>query len=477
MAIVSDLVTHFKYQGSLEPLDKYSSSLTSATNILGMMAAGIAGAFGGIAAMTMHVVDQADALGDLSQRTGVAAESIQKLNYAAMLNGSSSEAMESSLESLNRQIGLAAQGEKMQSDIFKELGISVKDAEGNIKSADAVFAEMQNTLSGKSPQEIAAVLRKLRLDPTLAQTLGLSAEEMTKLNKEAEGFGIMTQEQIDQAQAFNDSLDKLKVGMGGFTNQMMLSVAPAIMDGIEGFKEFLSANKELISGGLEKLVSVVGSVIHVAKSLAQVYPLILTGLAIWGAMALKAAIATARLNGTMLISPAVWVAAGILALILVVDDLVTAFNGGESAIATFFDEMFGIDIVNTMIDGFNVLKMVIAMLVTPILAVGRAFLEMQLSAAKAMNVMGADFDTKGIEKSLTAYKAVQQDISNVANAKAGMTPLKPTMSGSTANNTQNNNIVNNFNGVSDPQKAAELSGQTLKKELQAAKVNATRGGQ
>lgn len=476
MAIVNELITKFTYQGSVDPVNNFTDGLKGALGILGAMGAVLGTAAGGIAAMTLKVVDQADALGDLSQRIGVSAEAIQKLNYVAIMNGSSSEAMTSSLEGLNRQIGLAASGEKMQEDTFKELGISVKDATGQIKSADVVLAEMQNTLKDKSPQEVAGYLRKLRLDPTLAQTLGLTAEEMAKLNKEAEGFGIMTQEQIDQAQAFNDSLDQLKFGMDGFTNKMMLSVAPSILEGIEIFKEFLSANKELISGGLEILVSVISGVIHVAKSLAQVYPIVLAGLAVWGIMALRAAMATAKLNGTMLISPAVWVAAGLIGLMLVVDDLVTAFNGGESAIATFFDEMFGIDIVNAMIDGFNILKQVVASLVSPILMVGRAFLEMQVAGAKAMNVMGANIDTKGMENSLSTYKAVQAEVAATAAGKANMTAPRPAMMGSTANTTQNNQVTVNVTGASDPQKTADLTSKAVQREVQAAKVNGTRGG-
>lgn len=476
MAIVNELITKFTYQGSTEPINNFKDGLSGALGILGAAAAGIAAAAGGFAMIAFKAADAGDQLGDLSQRTGVATEAIQKLNYAAMMNGSSSEAMSSSLESLNRQIGLAAQGEKMQADTFKELGISVKDAEGNIKSADAVFAEMQNTLSGKSPQEIAAVLRKLRLDSTLAQTLGLTAEEMAKLNAEAEGFGIMSQEQIEQAGAFNDALDQLKFGMGALQNQVGLGLLPMMTEGIGIFMEFLSANKALLTAGLQTVIGFISGAFHILKSFWQVIDGLISNTIGWKGALMLLGGAVLYLNRAMFMNPAVWIAAAFVGLMLVVDDLVTAFNGGESAIATFFDEMFGIDIVNTMIEGFNVLKMVIASLVTPILAVGRAFLEMQLSAAEAMNVMGADFDTKGIEKSLATYKAVQAEVSATAAGKANITPLKPAMSGSAANTTQNNSVVVNVQGASDPQKTADLTSKAVQKEVQAAKINNTRGG-
>lgn len=476
MAVVNELITKFTYQGSVDPVNNFTDGLKGALGILGAMGAVLGTAAGGIAAMTLKVVDQADALGDLSQRIGVSAEAIQKLNYVAIMNGSSSEAMTSSLEGLNRQIGLAASGEKMQEDTFKELGISVKDATGQIKSADVVLAEMQNTLKDKSPQEVAGYLRKLRLDPTLAQTLGLTAEEMAKLNKEAEGFGIMTQEQIDQAQAFNDSLDQLKFGMDGFTNKMMLSVAPSILEGIEIFKEFLSANKDLLQSGLSAVVGFISGAFHILKSFWQVIDGLISNTIGWKGALMLLGGAVLYLNRAMFMNPAVWVAAGLIGLMLVVDDLVTAFNGGESAIATFFDEMFGIDIVNAMIDGFNILKQVVASLVSPILMVGRAFLEMQVAGAKAMNVMGANIDTKGMENSLSTYKAVQAEVAATAAGKANMTAPRPAMMGSTANTTQNNQVTVNVTGASDPQKTADLTSKAVQREVQAAKVNGTRGG-
>jgi len=45
-----------------------------------------------------------------------------------------------------------------------------------------------------------------------------------------------------------------------------------------------------------------------------------------------------------LISPAVLITAGILAIALVLDDLIVAFRGGDSVIANFFEEFFGWDI-------------------------------------------------------------------------------------------------------------------------------------
>jgi hypothetical protein len=56
------------------------------------------------------------------------------------------------------------------------------------------------------------------------------------------------------------------------------------------------------------------------------------------------------------LSPAVLIAAGLLAVWLVLDDLIVAFTGGESVIADFFQEFFGFDIQPVLVgivDGFK----------------------------------------------------------------------------------------------------------------------------
>lgn len=477
MAVVNELITKFTYQGTTEPINNFTDGLKGAFSILGVVSTAIAATAGVFAIAATKAADIGDALGDLSQRTGVAVEAIQKLNYAAIMNGSSQDAMSSSLEGLNRQIGMAANGEKMQSDLFKEMGISIKDTEGKVKSADIVFAEMQKTLSGKSPQEIAGYLRKLRLDPTLAQTLGLTAEEMAKLNSEAEGFGIMSQEQIDQAQAFNDSLDRLKFGMSAMQNQMGLGLLPAMTEGIEIFTEFLKANKDLISNGISQVVNFISGAFHILRSFWQIIDGLISNTIGWGGALGLLAGAVLYLNRAMLLNPAVWIAAAFVGLMLIVDDLVTAFNGGESAIATFFDEMFGIDIVNTMIDGFNLLKQIVAMLISPFLLLADVVVNVIRLTADLFNMLGADIKTPFLDSATKKLGELRKANLEVALGTGGMTAPRPAMSGSTANTTQNNQVTVNVTGASDPQRTADLTSKAVQREVRAAKVNGTRGGQ
>lgn len=480
MAIVSDLVTRFKYEGSLEPLDKHSSKLMNATKILGMMATGMAAAIGGMAAYSMNAINAADHLDELSNRTGVAVEAIQKLDYVAIMNGSSAEAMESSLEGLNRQIGLAATGGDVQAEVFKELGISIKDTSGHLKTADAVFLELNSRMGalGYSTQEQAAVLRKLRLDHTLVETLGMASSEMQYFMEQAEEMGLITSDQAKGAGAMKDALAAMQMRMSAASNTMALSFMPTMINMIEGMTKLWAANRALIMGGIDKLVGIAQGGIHVFQSLSQVLWGGTNAMMLLGAAVLYLNKGLLKQAAIMLLNPATWLAAAFVGLLLIVDDLVTAFNGGESVIGSFLERMFGVDAVKTM-------HVALALLLIPIDAVLLATYTLTGAFMDFMNLIGMGLDTRAIEKDIRRVEGLANEhlkiiAGGVMPDAKPMTPLKPAVAGGVVAGglgTQNNNIVNNFHGVSDPQKAADLTGQSIKKELQAAKVNGTRGGQ
>lgn len=78
---------------------------------------------GSFAAMVKGIADSADGLAKLSARTGVAVESLSKLQYAASLSDTSNEDLGNSLTRLNRVMGEAADGSKTAADALKRFDI------------------------------------------------------------------------------------------------------------------------------------------------------------------------------------------------------------------------------------------------------------------------------------------------------------------------------------------------------------------
>lgn len=155
-------------------------------------------------------LEYASSLGEVAQQLGVSTDALQEYRYAATQAGLSQEEMDQALTQLTRRIGEAAGGTKTQAEAFTKLGVSVKDAEGNILDAGEAIPKIADALKGvESPAERAAILMDLfgksgqKLEPLLS---GGSAA-VNELRDAAHSLGIVLSE--EQIQRADDTAHKL----------------------------------------------------------------------------------------------------------------------------------------------------------------------------------------------------------------------------------------------------------------------------
>lgn len=168
-----------------------------------------------------ETINLADGLNKLSQKTGIATEELSKLQYAAGLADVSNEALSTGLKKLNNNISLAANGSKAQADVFKALGVNVRDASGQVQGADKVIAQLADRFAesadGANKTAVAiALLGKNGND--LIPLLNGGSKSLKDLGKEAEKLGIVIGSDFAKnAEEFNDNLHKLSLaGQGLF---------------------------------------------------------------------------------------------------------------------------------------------------------------------------------------------------------------------------------------------------------------------
>ena len=340
MAVVNEVVTRFSFQGDLRPQREFNTGLDSSIKLLAGVAAGITATSGAMFAWANSVFNTIDPMVQLSRETGVALESIQELGYAASVNGSSLDAVSASVREMTKRIGEFEQlGTGPAKEVVENLGISFRDANGEIKAADQVMLELTDTMAGMSESERMNVLDKLGIDPSMIQLLSLTSEEVEGLRARAQRLGVVTQEQGGAVASYNDSLTTLRFGMQGIQNMVAVGFAPMMGDLVDRFVNLLEANQDLIMNGLNWLGEVVASTMGMLERMWPILAAVAAGFAI-------AKVAAIGFGGVMsiILSPFVLWTAAILGAILIVDDLIVAFQGGESVIADFFESFFGIDI-------------------------------------------------------------------------------------------------------------------------------------
>jgi len=244
----------------------------------------------GLAAVAKRTLDSAAALSDLSQRTGVAVPALARFSKAAQLSDTSLESVGKSLVKLSRAMNNVAQGGAgPAANAFNQLGIKVTDAQGKLKSADAVFLEIADKFN-KLPD--GAQKAALAVD-----LFGKSGAELIPLlnmgSKEIENFGTkMTQEFADRAEAFGDRLDILGQKAGGLAASFTIALLPALEKIVAAIEPLLDRFLKLpertqaIIGGITLLVTSLGVLLPIIGGIVSV-----VGSLIGGFLAIPAAIA------------------------------------------------------------------------------------------------------------------------------------------------------------------------------------------
>ncbi len=224
------------------------------------MGAALAAAFtlGAIKDGVLQAVDFADAMGDMAARTGQSVESLTAMGYAAQFSGSSVETYSAGIEKLSDNIASAAAGNDAAAQMFGRLGVSVRDANGQIRDSNQVLLDLADKVAAmQSPAEKTAAVIDLfgkTAGPELLQLLNQGKGGITALTTEAQQMGaVISTETANQAGQFNDALDRAKIASNG----LFLTIGKEVLPVLNSFSS--KATDAATSGGvLEKSATAVG---------------------------------------------------------------------------------------------------------------------------------------------------------------------------------------------------------------------------
>lgn len=189
----------------------FDSMVDSAKALVGVTA--IVGAAKGLFDFVKSTIDAADAMEELSQKTGVSVESLSKLQYAAKFSGVDIEGVAIGLKKLAKTADEAAGGGKEQAEAFKRIGVSVKDANGQIKPLDTLLGDIAERFASYEDGASKSALAQEFFGKSGADLIPFLNEGkagLKKLGDEAERLGIvLSPEMAKRSAEFNDTLDRL----------------------------------------------------------------------------------------------------------------------------------------------------------------------------------------------------------------------------------------------------------------------------
>ena len=211
----------------------------------------------GVALAVRGQLNAADQIGKTAQQIGLPVEALSQLQHAAKLSGVSMSSLERGLRNTGREMVNNA-------DKFEELGVAVRDADGNMRPVINVFEDAAEELSkmedGAEKTALAMQLFGERAGPEMIPLLNQGRDGIRRMREEADRLGLtFTEETAAAAAQFNDNLTRLSGLVQGVVRIMSAEFAPilaTVSDAVAGFAERF----QNLSPQMRRFIGVAGAI-------------------------------------------------------------------------------------------------------------------------------------------------------------------------------------------------------------------------
>lgn len=305
--------------------------------------AGAAIAAGSVAVALQRTADKFNDLGDVVSRVGNATvKELDRLGYVAELTGSDANTATASFENLSRTIGEAAQGIGRGAQVFEKLGLSAKDAQGNVKTTTQVLDEIKVKIQDLSKAEQSAYIQRLGLDRTM---IGMLTSDTTEIidqyNKRTEALGINVDEAAELGAKYNDAIKVTERGFDDIITAFVLRVLPSITTAIERVSKLIDENAGLIKSYVDPIAAAVSIGADLVTGFITGIGKLFKILGKWPVYIGAVTVAWKLLNAVFKASPIGRIITLVMGLVtaigLLIDDYETWKEGGKS----LFGDLWG----------------------------------------------------------------------------------------------------------------------------------------
>lgn len=286
-------------------------------NIVSALSAPIMAALAGFSAgaAVSAYTETATGLDRLSQSLGMSMEDLQGWQYAAEAAGAEAAEVGNFFRDMNDYIVDATTFDSGPlKDIAKELGISLKDAQGNIKATEDVTLELADAFQRIGSQKAVAFGMQMGIDPGMIALLQKGRAEIEGLIQAQKELGGYTKEDAEIASKAKFAFLTLGKAIEAATMPIARTVVPDITWLAERFTDvakLMRDNSQFIQISLGVVsVFMAARFIPVLEKMIQTHKKAILAFAPWALV----------LGG----------------IVLLIDDLVAYVKGGNSALAGFW---------------------------------------------------------------------------------------------------------------------------------------------
>lgn len=347
MAVVDELVTLLSFKtspGTEKAIKSIKDGIATLKSEVTKWAAAATAAGAATSAFLLNASDKAIELQKLSQSTNLSTDSLQQWQYAAEAVGASSAAVTSDLESLLKTMSSPIPGE-LNMELMM-LGVSVRNASGQLRGADEVLKDVGDKLNKMSSARAVQWAERVGISNDTLMLLKQGRQGLSELFEEAQLVGaIIPEDAINRGAELSKSIKTLKTVFQALGNSIALSFAPNLKKVVDNFKQFLINNADFVRQGLGVTIDGVSRgfgrfwdiLVKIKDGFVALLQPMQPFLKNMDAVKVVAGLVTGALAGFLaLMAPAIIqfaaVGAAIAGVSLVIEDFITWLQGGESVI-------------------------------------------------------------------------------------------------------------------------------------------------
>lgn len=196
---------------------------------------------GGLTAVVKKSIDAGDELFNLQAKTGIAAKALIGLGNAAKLADVDQGTLAKGLTKLSVNLVKAAEGNDGLAQKFKALGVSIKDANGQVVPADRALKQIADRFADMpdgAQKAAAAVALFGKSGADLIPLLNEGAAAMEKFTyKVGEDFAA-------RSDLFNDTITEFGIKTQGFGLELTDALLPALQSILEVFGDLFDTKQD-----------------------------------------------------------------------------------------------------------------------------------------------------------------------------------------------------------------------------------------
>lgn len=206
-----------------------------------------------------EILENADAMNDMSIKTGITTERLQELQYIGEQIGLKDlEILAKAQAKFTKSMYDASRGLKEQSDAFAALGVQIKDSNGEFRDSKTVMYEALDVLRNMENQTLADGLA-MQIFGRSAQELNplirTGSEELERLAEEARKTGaVMSEDTVEALGEVNNRLEHMRQRVRAAIGNALVQLSPVLTPIVEKIGAFAVAMSQKLAPAIQGLI-------------------------------------------------------------------------------------------------------------------------------------------------------------------------------------------------------------------------------